>query len=127
MVGSTTVNLPVPIKIGRVYFNIHKRCGFEFDNTALLLLLDSHPEFEYKFHSLQEYAKKNEQLYLIEHMYFAQIRYYQKAFKKPVFNDLNKFTKSIGEASQDSIKEITQAIIKAESFGAREVPGKKKA
>jgi len=119
------MELPLPVKVGVFFFNRKKKVGFSFDNLAKFNLreglgLETHKD-------LDEWVKKHGQnMFLVETLYSAHQSYnMHNRINKDI--DKAKFMVSISNIGEDQTKRLVECWKKSESYGSKDVPGKKKA
>ena len=126
MVGSTTVELPRPVRLWRLYFTKKKKFGFAFNNKAIFNFMNAHSDMEFKFSEFKKYIEENKNTYLIELFYYAHISYCQDNYIKPMAKNLKQFSLCVSGADEKTIKHLAETMRRAEAFGVKEVPGDKK-
>lgn len=132
MINRITIELPLLEQVGVSFFKrkprfetVHVKTGFSFDNLAMLKFNEAHNIETPK--QLDEWTKQHGQnVYLVEQLYYAHISY-------NMHNRINKdvpkakFMIAIANIGDEKTKQLIECWKNSKEFGAKEVPGKKKA
>ena len=125
MINRIVIELPLPVKVGVFFFNRKRKVGFSFDNLAKFNF--SQEQGINTPDELKEWVKKHgENTYMVQQLYAAHLSYnMHERIEEDV--DKNKFMVAIANVGEEVISKIVEVWKRSESFGAKEVPSKKKA
>lgn len=125
MINQAKLKIPYPKRIWFFSINFSRTVNFSFDNLALFLFRERQ-----KIESSEDFAKwqknKGQFDYLI-HVSFSAAESYCLQNKKKFDLDFKKYAIGFSQANKEDIEKLVKVWKDSMSYGATQLPGKKKA
>jgi hypothetical protein len=118
------VKLPYPVRVGLFYIDLKKNVGFSFDNMAVFLLKENlglKDSSELK----QWIEKKSANELMIEQLFAAHQSFC--LWEKESSISKKRFMDGISKITKEELQKIIKVWEHSETFGVKNIPGKKKA
>lgn len=122
MIGRIDIQVPIRIKVLGLSFFKNRQVGFSFTNHAILILSKN---TGVEMSKIPEWAKENQIIYFAETLYSAYIANCQETYQKPKLNK-TQITEGFNMLSDEDKKRVLTTWNESLSFGAKEIPSKKK-
>lgn len=125
MINQVTIQLPYPLRVGFFSINRKIKVHFSFDNLALFLFhQDEKIENSADFKAWQD---KHGKFDLFVYGSFYAAKSWAMHNRKQFTVDFKKFAVGLAELDKTELEKITECWQRSQTYGAAELPGKKKA
>ena len=125
MINQVSIKINYPVRFGFISVNRKRTVNLSFDNLALFLFREDN-ELNNTV-DLHEWQKKHNEFDILINAVFAACKSWHLQNRKPFNFELKKFALGFAEAKKEDIEKVIEVWKKSQSYGAAELPGKKKA
>ena len=125
MTNQVSIKINYPVRFGFISVNRKRTVNLSFDNLALFLFREDNELND--SNDLHEWQKKHNEFDILIHAVFAACKSWHLHNRKPFNFELKKFALGFAEAKKEDIEKVIEVWKRSQSYGAAELPGKKKA
>lgn len=124
MINQVTIKLPYPVRVGLFSINRKIKVNFSFDNLSLFLFQQEEEITD--SNGMKEWQEKHGKFDLFVYGAFYAAKAYAMHNRKEFKLDLKKFAVGLAELDKKELERLTETWQRSRSYGAADLPGKKK-
>ena len=124
MINQVKIKMPYPIRVGFFSINTKKTINLSFDNLALFLFHQDEKINDSK--DFKEWQEKHGKFDLFVYGSYYAAKSWEMQNRKELRINFKKFAVGLAQLNQAELERITEVWQRSQSYGAAEIPGKKK-